>query len=75
MQKDHHGLSDDSDIGMSLVWALESEFGHERKIAIDSLIMLDDLHAAGNIFWLSVNGSEHARAAAVIVLGKLGKAL
>jgi hypothetical protein len=85
MKKNHYGSSDDplltivrkyerpddSDIGMSLVWELESELDHERKTAIDSLIMLDDLHAASNIYWLSVNGSEHARAAAGIVLGRL----
>lgn len=62
---------DDEDVNMSLAWALESESSYERKIAIESLIAMNDLYAASNIYWMSVNGIDHARAAAVIVLGRL----
>ncbi len=64
---------EDTDINESLVWALEADDETDRKIAVRELIALNDLYAASRIYWLVINGSEHARLAAVEVLAALCK--
>ena len=62
---------DDEDVNESLVRALEATDTSDRKAAVDELVALNDLHAASRIFWVILNGSKHARLAAVDVLGEL----
>jgi len=62
---------DDEDINESLVRALEAKDDSDRKSAIEALIALNDLYAASRIYWVVLNGSKHARMAAVEVLGRL----
>ncbi len=62
---------DDEDVNESLVRGLESEDESVRKAAADALVMLNDLYAASSIFGVLLNGSKHARLAAVDVLGEL----
>ena len=62
---------DDGDVNESLVRALEATDTSDRKAAVDELVALNDLHAASRIFWVILNGSKHARLAAVDVLGEL----
>jgi HEAT repeat protein len=68
---DKYSHPDDTDINESLVRALEAKDDHDRKLAIEALIALNDLYAASRIYWVVQNGSEHARMAAVEVLGRL----
>lgn len=62
---------DDTDINESLVRALGAKDESDRKSATEALIALNDLYAASRIYWVVQNGSEHARIAAVEVLGRL----
>ncbi len=66
-----YGHPDDIDINESLVRALEGEDNIDRRIAVESLVALNDLHAAGRVYWLVENGSEQTRLAVVEVLGSL----
>jgi HEAT repeat protein len=68
---DKYSHPDDTDINESLVRALEAKDDHDRKLAIEALIALNDLYAASRIYWVVQNGSKHARMAAVEVLGRL----
>lgn len=62
---------DDEDINESLVRALEAKDDSDRKIAVESLVGLNDLYAASRIYWIAINGSKDARMAAVEVLERL----
>ena len=66
-----YSYPDDTDINESLVRALEAKDNNDRKLAIEALIALNDLYAASRIYWVVLNGSKHARMAAVKVLGRL----
>lgn len=68
---DKYARPDDTDIHESLAWALEAKNDSDRRLAIDSLVALNDLYSASYIYWVAINGSEHERMAAVEVLGRL----
>ena len=70
---DKYSHPDDTDINESLVRALEAKDDNDRKLAVEALIALNDLYAASRIYWVVLNGSKHARMAAVEVLGRLCK--
>jgi len=68
---EQHSHPDDTDINESLVRALEAKDDSDRKLATEALVALNDLYAASRIYWVVINGSEHARMTAVEVLGRL----
>lgn len=63
-----YARSEDEDVGQSLVWALESMYKSHRCTAVAGLIALNDLHAASNIYWMALNGSDLAQLSAIFVL-------
>jgi HEAT repeat protein len=70
---DLYARPDDRDVCEPLVRALEDPDALIRHAAVRGLVMLNDLHAASQIFWVASHGSASARKAAVEVLGRIGR--
>jgi hypothetical protein len=68
---DRYASDDDDDLCEPLVRALEDSDEKVRQLAVEGLVMLDDLYASSSILWTLLHGSRQARTSAATVLGRL----